>query len=258
VIARVHTLAAIVALIPLLVFAVIGISGALHAPELAPREVRSVPIDAPPDCARVVEVLGLSLAMPVIPQAIQHDSAGQLVCDFFHANGRHRITVLPDEHRLQVEEWRATTTRYLDILHMTTAAFGTDDSRMRAWTWINELALWCFLLLITTSVWMVFARRRPPVTTMRGSHHVLGIVMLPVAAIYFVSALQMAHRSWFGPIRWLNQVHVKSAPLAIVLSAGILTLAVTGAVLWWRTRRDRAVAAIASAVTLALIIWMRL
>ena len=51
---------------------------------------------------RVVDLLGLSLATPVQSFAIQHDAAHNLVLDFQHANGRHRVT-FPDAGHLRVE-----------------------------------------------------------------------------------------------------------------------------------------------------------
>lgn len=72
---------------------------------------------------RVVARLGLSLATPVHDLNIRHDAQGRLALDFYHANGRHKITVLNDPGRLRIERTQASVWRYLSTLHVTTAAF---------------------------------------------------------------------------------------------------------------------------------------
>ncbi len=107
---------------------------------------------------RVAVQLGLTLAMPVQSFAIQHDPSGKLLLDFYHANGRHKVTVLPDENRVRIEVTRNSFARYADILHMTTAAFRSGDWRMQFWAYYNEVALWCFVGMLMSAAWMAVVR----------------------------------------------------------------------------------------------------
>jgi hypothetical protein len=91
---------------------------------------------------RVCALLHLSLATPIQSAVIQHDDANRLVLDFWHANGRHRVTVLEDERRLRIERTRNSLWRYLDTLHMTTGVFRSGDWRMTLWADYNEFAMW--------------------------------------------------------------------------------------------------------------------
>ena len=96
---------------------------------------------------RVVRLLGLSLATPVHDFAIGHDAQRHLVLDFYHANGRHKVTVLEPRGILRVEHTRASLWKYLSTLHVTTAAFHSGDWRMQLWAWWNEFAMWCLAVM---------------------------------------------------------------------------------------------------------------
>src|ERR1700730_17727026 len=163
---RIHTYAGLLTLVNLLVFAVTGISQALHWPGLLPAttayaDYQPVPGERDRDTAdRLASQLGLTLAMPVQQAAIQHDAAGNLLLDFSHANGRHRVTVLPDQHRLSITITRNALSRYFDILHMTTGVFRSGDRRMQMWAYFNEVALWCLCVLLGSGAWMAGSRCR--------------------------------------------------------------------------------------------------
>jgi hypothetical protein len=88
---------------------------------------------------------------------IQHDAARNLVLDFWHANGRHRVTVLETEGRVRVESSRAPMWRYLDTLHRTNGAFRSGDRRMQLWAWYNEFAMWSFLFMLVSgaALWLL-------------------------------------------------------------------------------------------------------
>jgi len=106
--------------------------------------------------------LHLSLATPIQSAVIQHDDSGRLVLDFWHANGRHRVTVLEGEGRLRIEVVRNSLWRYLDILHMTTGAFRSGDWRMTLWADFNEFAMWSLgVMLLSGSALGLVARRGP-------------------------------------------------------------------------------------------------
>jgi hypothetical protein len=89
---------------------------------------------------RLIELLELPLATPIQTAAIQHDPGNRLVLDFYHANGRNKVTVPAAEGRVRVEVWRASLWKYLSTLHVTTAAFRSGDARMQLWAWYNEFA----------------------------------------------------------------------------------------------------------------------
>lgn len=158
-IARIHTYAGLLTFVNLMVFGVVGLDAALQS---RPRErapaIHYQAFSVPPNLTdrevaeRVCRLLHLSLATPVQSAAIQHDSAGNLLLDFYHANGRHKVTVLETEGRLRVEVSRSSLARYLSTLHVTTAAFRSGDWRMQLWAWYNEIAMWCFLLMLATGV----------------------------------------------------------------------------------------------------------
>src|SRR6185312_14812930 len=107
---------------------------------------------------QAAELLGLRLAMPVQSFAIQHDTAHNLVLDFRHANGRHRVT-FPAPGRLRVEIQRSPLDRYLSSLHVTSLAYHPGDWRMRAWSCYNEFAMWCLFVMIATGAYLWISRR---------------------------------------------------------------------------------------------------
>jgi hypothetical protein len=109
---------------------------------------------------QVCAQLRLSLATPINRFAIQHDAANHLFLDFYHANGRHQVTVLEQEHQLRVSVTRNRFTSFLDTLHRTTAAFKSDDWRMQFWADYNEFALWALLAMILSGIAMSLARKR--------------------------------------------------------------------------------------------------
>ena len=158
---------------------------------------------------RVVRLLGLSLATPVHDFAIRHDAERHLVLDFYHANGRHKVTVLEHPGRLHVEHTRASLWQYLTTLHVTTAAFHTGDWRMQVWAWWNEFAMWCLAVMAASGVWIWRGRRGMRGTLRRGPcsrtlrvHRYTALGALALVAVYEISAVQMAHRTWLkaGPV----------------------------------------------------------
>jgi hypothetical protein len=255
---RVHTFAAVATLVNLLVYGVAGIAPrALSAPEISERPFSRPPKELDRDtAARVLSLLHLPLAAPVHTFNISHDPAGQLTLDFYHANGRHKITVLPDH--LRIETHRAPFAKYLSTLHVTTAAFRSADTRMTLWSWYNEFAMWTLLVMLVTGAWLAITRRWRP-GAIRRTHWIAGIVAVPVLAIFTASAIQMAHRTWWIASRRLNSLHRGFAlpPLATAL---LLTLAATGIVLWYRggdRRPGTIVLAAATLISGGLLIWMR-
>lgn len=156
---KLHTYAGLLTFVNLMVFGVVGLSASFESRPGAPvPAVRYEAFRAEPNetdrqvAERVCESLHLSLATPIQSAVIQHDAAGRLLLDFYHANGRHRVTVLEDEGRLRVEVMRSSFWSYLGTLHATTAAFHSGDWRMQLWADYNEFAMWCLIGMMASGV----------------------------------------------------------------------------------------------------------
>jgi len=278
--ARIHTYAGLVTFVNLMVFGVAGLAAALESPVSGARsaaEYRAFTVQPGwtegQVAERVIDLLHLPLATPLQKAAIQHDAANRLVFDFYHANGRHKVTVLPGEGRLRVEVWRASFWTYLGTLHVTTAAFRSGDARMQLWAWYNELALWCFLAQMASgmAIWLTTRPRRRH--WIRSVHFYAAACCLPFLALYGVTAVRMAHRAWFRPgpglLQTLDRVHAlpggwRRYPwMALPGLVGLCLLAIgaTGLFLWFEKRRERgtggAILAFGIAVAGTLMIWMR-
>ena len=282
--AKIHTCAGLLTFVNLMVFGAAGLGAALEPPEgvAAPRTAyRSFTVEPGwtdrQVAERVIELLHLPLATPVQKAAIQHDAANRLVLDFYHANGRHRVTVLAGEGRLRVSVSRASLWKYLSTLHVTTAAFRSGDARMQLWAWYNEFAMWCLLLLMASGVaiWLTTRPRRR--NRIRSVHFYVAVCCLPFLAMYGITAVRMAHRAWFGgwsgvaagfmetldrmhrlPVAWRGYPWVV---LPGLVSLGLLTIGVTGLCLWFQKRTERmtggAMLAFGAVMAGALIVWMR-
>ena len=164
-IARLHTYTGLLTFVNLMVFGIVGLSAALEPkPAGGAWQSREMPLrldPALPDRAvaeRVCAELGLTLATPIQNAVIQHDRSGRLLLDFWHANGRHRVTVLREQGTIRVEVQRKSLWSYLDTLHTTTAVFRTGDWRMRLWAWYNEFAMWSLLAMLASGVWLWLSR----------------------------------------------------------------------------------------------------
>jgi hypothetical protein len=254
---QIHVYAALLTLVNLLVYAMAGI-----APRALPAAVVwEQPFTVQPGetdravAERVVTLLNLSLATPVHNFNIGHDRSGRLMLDFYHANGRHKITVFED--RLHIENSRAAFARYLSTLHVTTAAFRSGDARMTWWSWYNEFAMWTLIVMLATGVWMLVTRRGKP-GAIRRTHWITALVSAPLLALFAFTAVQMAHRT-AAVLPAINALH-RSRVVAPFASAALLILTATGIVLWFNGRDRRTGAALltfGALVSGGLILWMR-
>jgi len=276
---RIHTCTGLLTFVNLMLYAVVGIAALFDArtapaPVVWEQEFRLRAEQSDRAVAeRVVRLLGLSLATPVHDFAIGHDAERHLVLDFYHANGRHKVTVLEHPGRLRVEQTRASLWQYLTTLHVTTAAFHSGDWRMQVWAWWNEFAMWCLAVMAASGVWIWWGRRetrgtprRGPCSRMLRVHRCTALGSLALVAVYEIGAVQMAHRTWLkaGPVLGaFNRIHrMRGAGFSPLLGVGLLVLGATGLWLWWKLRRDRRVGAVllGFGVFLAggLICWMRI
>ena len=266
---RIHVCAGLLAFVNLILYAVVGIAALFDArpapPQIWEQSFAVHPGERDRDIAdRVVQLLGLSLATPVHDFAIGHDAGRHLVLDFYHVNGRHKVTVLDGPARLRVEHTRATLWKYLTTLHVTTAAFHSGDWRMQLWAWWNEFAMWCLALMAVSGVG-VWWQRRAARGTLRRVHRYTALGAMALVAVYQVSAIQMEHRTWLraGPVlSALNRIHrMRGGGLAPLLGAALLVLGATGLWLWWRLGRERRLGALLLTAGIflgGLICWMRI
>ena len=164
---KLHTWAGLATFVNLMIYGIVGIAAAFEPAPGAPQRaavVRELPFEIAPNqtdmevARQVVDRLGLKLATPVQTFAIQHDAAHNLVLDFRHANGRHRVS-FPRAGTMRVEESRAPLVRYLSSLHVATVALRIGDWRMRAWGYYNEFAMWSLALMVGSGAWMWLERR---------------------------------------------------------------------------------------------------
>jgi hypothetical protein len=270
-ISRIHTYAALLTLANLILYGVVGIAALFEPGGKPAAQVWEQPFARAANqtdretAERVVSLLGLSLATPVHDFNIGHDGEHRLVLDFYHANGRHKVTVMENPVRLHIERTHASVARYLSTLHVTTAAFHSGDGRMQLWAWWNEFAMWCLLAMTASGVW-IWLRRTAAKNAWRRAHRYSALGLLALLAVYEVSAVHMAHRRWVqagAVLVWLDRVHrMRGVSFAPALGVGLLALGASGMVLWWKLRRDRRAGALLLALgcTVAggLAVWMRL
>jgi hypothetical protein len=268
---RIHTYTGLLTFVNLMVYAIAGMAALFDARTAAPpvvweQEFAVLAGQSDREVGeRVVRLLDLSLATPVHDFAIGHDAERHLVLDFYHANGRHKVTVLEYRGRLRVEHTRASLWKYLSTLHVTTAAFHSGDGRMQLWAWWNEFAMWCLVVMAVSGVW-IWWERRGTRGTLRRVHRYTALGTLALVAVYEISAIQLAHRTWFraGPVLGaFNRIHrMRGVGFSPVLGVALLVLGATGLWLWWKLQRERRAGAgfLAFGLFLAggLICWMRM
>jgi len=270
--AKIHTCAGLLTFVNLIIFGAAGVGAALEpgGQRAAPRieEWEFHPQAGLTDrqiAARAVAVLHLPLATPVHDFAIQHDAAGRLVFDFYHANGRNRATLLAPEGRLRVEVWRASLWKYLGTLHVTTGVFRSGDSRMQCWAWYNEFAMWCLLALMASGL-AIWLRTRPRRRHwVRRLHFFVAAACLPILLFYVATAIRMAHRAWWGGagswMQSLDRWHRTGSVWAGLVGVALWTIGATGLWLWFEKRADRRWGGLVFGLTVlltgGLAVWMR-
>jgi hypothetical protein len=272
---RIHTFTGLVAFINLMLYGAVGMAALFDARTATPvvweREFAMTAGESDRAVAeRVVRLLGLSLATPVHDFAIGHDAQRRLVLDFYHVNGRHRVTVLDHPGRLRVEQTRASLWQYLSTLHVTTAAFRSGDWRLQLWAWWNEFAMWCLVLMTASGGWMWWSRRDARRPRAGGGmlvavHRYTALCAIVLLAIFGISAVRMAHRAWLkagAALGLLERIHrLRGGGPSPILGVALLALSATGLVLWWKLPPLRRVGAclLAFGICVAggLIWWMR-
>jgi hypothetical protein len=238
---RIHTYTALASFVALMVYAVAGLAPTSRQEPVIwelPFHIGAAESDRAV-AQRVMDLLDLRLARPLHDFNISHDLAGRLTLDFYHANGRHRVTVIDQGRRLRVIDTRAPFARYLSTLHVTTAAFHSGDWRLQLWAWYNEMAMWALAAMLLTGGWMALKRRGKP-GILRRAHWIVAWSALPVLTIFSVTAIQMAHRTWFPALSALDLLHrERGGWMAPVASGQLLLLGATGLWLWFRAGGSR-------------------
>jgi hypothetical protein len=116
--------------------------------------------------------------------------------------------------------------------------------------------------MTASGVW-IWLRRRGVGNVWRRVHRYSALTLLVLLAIYELSAIHMAHRTWTKAGAWLDRVHrMRGLSFAPVLGLGLFVLGASGMYLWWVQRRDRRSGAVLLALGCAmagvLAVWMRL
>ncbi len=265
-ISRIHTYTGLLTFANLILYGIVGIAALFDTRGIPSAVVWEQPFAMQANqtdretAERVVKLLELSLATPVHDFNIRRDAQHRLALDFYHANGRHKITILGD--RIRVEYARASLWKYLSTLHVTTAAFHSGDWRMQLWAWWNEFAMWCLLAMTASGVW-IWLSRWGAKGTLRRVHRYCALSMVGLLAIYGVSAVHMAHRTWWKAGAWMDRVHrMPGVSFAPVLGIGLFALGASGMYLWWKLQRDRraglVLVVLGCAIAVILAVWMRM
>jgi len=161
---KIHTYAGLLTFVNFMIYGLVGLSATWAGrPSRPPAQLLEREFHVPPNMTdreiadQVCSLLHLSLARPIQDAVIQYDPANRLVLDFYHANGRHRVTVDEADGKLRIEVYRASLVRYLDTLHVTTAAFRSGDRRMQLWADYNEFAMWCLIGMTVSgaALWLI-------------------------------------------------------------------------------------------------------
>jgi len=179
----IHTYLGLFVFLQLIVFGTAGLVATFSTPEArepATTSVREVPFTVPAgrtekEIADAVHAeLDLSLTGPIPQWALRHDSTGRLLLDFSTVNGVHRVTVEPDRSQLRLVTERVGFWHFLSRMHSSLRVYDrSGDWRMEAWTAYVEIAIWSFLLMAASGLYLWLsarARYRPAlVAIMAGS-----------------------------------------------------------------------------------------
>ena len=125
--------------------------------------------------------------------------------------------------------------------------------------------MWCLFVMAASGV-CIWWERRGSRGSLRRVHRYTALGALVLLAVYEISAVQMAHRTWIqaGPVlSAFNRIHrLRGVGFSPLLGVALLVLGATGLWLWWKLHRDRGVGAalLGFGIIMAggLIWWMRI
>ena len=106
----------------------------------------------------VYERFRFPLTEPPPSWAIRRDAAGNLLFDFYTINGVHKLSYLPREGRLRIENIRNNVWFFLDDAH-TMTDIKQADWRVRLWAWYNRFAIWSLIAMAITGTYLWLASR---------------------------------------------------------------------------------------------------
>lgn len=100
-----------------------------------------------------------ALAGPVPEWALRQDDSGNLFFTFHSVSGQTRVTVQEGDGTARVEKVRTPFPRYLSNLHAAVLRYSSADWRTQLWAFMNEAAMWGFLGLTLSGVYLWLATR---------------------------------------------------------------------------------------------------
>lgn len=166
---RIHIWVGLFNLTVLIVFAAAGIHITLlpaPAARARPAEaVREVAYTVPPGFTdkQVADDVHARLRLPLtarIPQwALERDARNHLVLTFFGPNGNHRVTVVEEDHRLQIAHARSSVGEFLSMMHGTTFVGVAPDLRLRLWALYVDLSIFSLLFMAGSGTFLWLASR---------------------------------------------------------------------------------------------------
>lgn len=151
----------------LIVFGIAGLAATFHSgPERKPASTTvryenftPAPGSTDPQVARqVFERFHFPLTDPVPDWAIHRDAEGNLPLEFYTVSSVHRVTYMPNQHRLRIEDMKASVWFFLDDVHTITSLQQTDW-RMRLWASYNNFAIWSLIGMALSGTYLWLASR---------------------------------------------------------------------------------------------------
>lgn len=154
----------------LIVFGIAGLVATLSPPpedrQPASVSVQEVSFNIPPGLSdkeiadAVYTELGLPLTGPIPEWAIRRNEDNNLLLNFYTANGPYRVTVFEDLERLRIVREKNGFWQFVSNLHSTLRVHDrSGDWRLVAWTWYIEIALWSFLLMAVSGLYLWVSSR---------------------------------------------------------------------------------------------------
>ncbi len=164
---RIHIYAGLLSFSFLILFGVAGLVVTCKAPDIfssgEPPALRSIPFTAGASASdrsvgKAIEALVAAPPHGGEPY-IHRDDANRLNVDWYSVNGLLRATLIENEQRIEVRQYRNSIWRFLDNAHAATVADKSGDPVVRAWTWYMEIAIWSLVGMCLSGMWLGVASR---------------------------------------------------------------------------------------------------
>jgi uncharacterized iron-regulated membrane protein len=125
----------------------------------------SRPFAAPPNASDkqvadlVFQQLHFPMSQPIPAWALHRDAQNHLQLDFWTFNVIHKVTVLEQEHRLQIENVNRNVWVFLNDIHTLTLNGHPPYLPIRLWQYYNEFAIWSLILMAVSGIYLWLASR---------------------------------------------------------------------------------------------------